>query len=340
MSADGYRDILQTLINGRDLTEEQAYGVFTELMDGKLSEVQIAGLLIALRSKGERVAEIAGAARAMREHAVTIDTGGADVIDIVGTGGTGLRTLNISTTTCFIVAGAGVKVAKHGNVTNTRASGSADILAALGVNLQASPEIVGRCIVEVGMGFCFARSCHPAMKFAAPVRKQLPVRTIFNILGPLTNPAGARRFLMGVHADEWTEPMAEVLGRLGARRAWVVHARDGLDEITITDSTRVSEFRDGQVRTWTLQPEDAGLPRGAMKDLLVADPGESAAAARAILDGKKGPMRDLVLLNAAAALVVAEAAADLKEGLARAQKSLDSGAARTVLERLVQESNK
>jgi len=339
MSSDGYRDILQTLIDRKDLTDEQAHGVFTELMDGNLTEAQIAGLLIALRTKGECVAEIAGAALAMREHAVKIDVVGADVIDIVGTGGTGLKTFNISTTSCFVAAGAGAKVAKHGNVTNTRASGAANILSALGVNLEATPQTVSRCIAQAGVGFCYARACHPAMKFAAPVRKQLPVRTIFNVLGPLTNPAGAKRMVMGVFADEWTEPLAEVLGRLGATHAWVVHAEDGLDEITNTSTTRVSEIRDGKIRTWTMQPEDVGLPRGSLADLAVADPDESAAVAKAILDGKEGPTRNIVLLNAAAALVVADIAKDLKDGVARAGKSIDSGAAKTAMERMVQESN-
>ncbi|MBN1943960.1 MAG: anthranilate phosphoribosyltransferase [Phycisphaerae bacterium] len=339
MSSNGYRDILQTLIDRKDLTDEQAHGVFTELMDGQLSEAQIAGLLIALRTKGECVAEIAGAARAMREHAVKIDVGGADVIDIVGTGGTGLKTFNISTTSCFVAAGAGAKVAKHGNVTNTRASGAADILSALGVNLQATPETVSRCIANAGVGFCFARACHPAMKYAAPVRKQLPVRTIFNVLGPLTNPAGANRMILGAFADEWTEPLAEVLGRLGVVHAWVVHAGDGLDEITNTTTTRVSEIRNGKVRTWTMQPEDADLPRGALKDLLVTDPNESAAVAQAVLDGKKGSPRNIVLLNVAAALVVADLAKDLKDGVAKAEASIDSGAAKAALGRMVKESN-
>jgi anthranilate phosphoribosyltransferase len=339
MASDTYRDILQTIIDGKDLTFEQAHGVFTELMDGNLTEAQIAGLLIALRTKGECVSEIAGAAMAMRQHAVRIDVGGADVIDIVGTGGTGLKTFNISTTSCFVAAGAGAKVAKHGNVTNTRASGAANVLQSLGVNLEASPDTVSRCIATAGVGFCYARACHPAMKFAAPVRKQLPVRTIFNVLGPLTNPAGAKRMVLGTFADEWTEPLAKVLDKLGATHAWVVHAEDGLDEITITSTTRVSEIRDGKIRTWTMQPEDVDLPRGSFEDLTVADPAESAAVAKALLDGKEGPTRNIVLLNAAAALVVADIAKDLKDGLAKAKESIDSGAAKKAMESLVKESN-
>lgn len=339
MACEGYRDILQTLIDRKDLSDAQAHGIFTELMDGNLSEAQIAGLLIALRTKGECVAEIAGAAMAMREHAVKIDVGGMDVIDIVGTGGTGLKTFNISTTSCFVAAGAGAKVAKHGNVTNTRASGAANVLSSLGVNLEATPETVSRCIATAGVGFCYARACHPAMKHAAPVRKQLPVRTIFNVLGPLTNPAGAKRMILGAFADEWTEPLAEVLAKLGATRAWVVHAEDGLDEITVTSTTRVSELRDGKLRTWTMQPEDVDLPRGTMADLAVKTPDESAAVAKAVLDGENGAPRTIVLLNTAAALLVADIAKDLKDGVSKAKESIDSGAARTAMETLIKESN-
>lgn len=340
MSDGTYRDILQAVMDRKNLTREETHGIFTQLMDGQLSEAQIAGLLIALRTKGECVAEFVGAAQAMREHAVKIDVGGADVIDIVGTGGTGIKTFNISTTSCFVAAGAGAKVAKHGNVTNTRPSGAANILSALGVNIEAAPDTVSQCVAEAGVGFCYARACHPAMKYAAPVRKQLPVRTIFNVLGPLTNPAGAKRMVMGVFADEWTEPMAEVLAHLGATRAWVVCAQDGLDEITNTNLTRISEMRDGTVRTRTFQPEDVGLPRGRLADLAVSSPDESADVARGVLDGKPGPTRDIVLLNAAAALVVADIATDMKDGIAKAAEAIDSGAARKALDVLVEVSNR
>jgi anthranilate phosphoribosyltransferase len=276
---------------------------------------------------------------AMREHAVKIDVGDMDVIDIVGTGGTGLKTFNISTTSCFVAAGAGAKVAKHGNVTNTRASGAANILSALGVNIEATPETVARCIAAAGVGFCFARACHPAMKFAAPVRKQLPVRTIFNVLGPLTNPAGAKRMVLGTFADEWTEPLAQVMGRLDTTHAWVVHAEDGLDEISITTATRVSEIRDGKLRTWTMQPEDVGMQRSSFEEITVADPNESAVVVKAVLEGKKGAPRNIVLLNTAAALLIAGIANDLKDGVARAEKSIDSGAAKAAMECLVKESN-
>ena len=209
-----YRNILRTVIEGNDLTEQQCYDVFTQLMDGELDDVPVAGLLAALATKGHSVGEITGAARAMRERAVRIQIPeGAEVVDIVGTGGTGISTFNVSTATCFVAAGAGAKVAKHGNITNTRVSGSADVLKALGVNIDVQPEVVTSCIAEAGVGFCFARNCHPAMKNVVGVRKKLPVRTIFNVLGPLTNPAGAERFLLGAFSREWTETLAEVLGR-------------------------------------------------------------------------------------------------------------------------------
>lgn len=339
MSEPLYRDVLAKLVRRCDLTHDEAYALFTDLMDGRLTEAQIAGVLIGLATKGECVPELAGAAQAMREHAVRIDVGDADVIDIVGTGGTGIKTFNISTTSCFVAAGAGAKVAKHGNVTNTRPSGAADVLRALGVNIEAAPDVVHRCVAEAGIGFCYARTCHPAMKYAAAVRKQLPVRTIFNVLGPLTNPAGARRQLMGVFADEWTEPLAEVLGQLGATRAWVVHAKDGLDEISITTVTRISEVRGGKITTRTIQPEDFGLKRARLEDLSVDSPQASARVVREVLDGKPGPARDVVLLNAAAALTVADRAETMQAGLAQAEAAIDSGAAREALDTLIRQSH-
>ena len=339
MPVISYREILQAVTQRQDLSQQQAYEIFSQLMDGELSEVQTAGLLMAMATKGPQVAEITGAALAMREHAVVIDTSGLDVVDIVGTGGTGLKTFNISTASCFVAAGAGLKVAKHGNVTNTRASGSANVLTALGVNIEADPSVVSRCIAEAGVGFCYARTCHPAMKHAAPVRKQLPVRTIFNVLGPLTNPAGARRLVMGVFAPEWTEPLAEVLSRLGAVRAMVVHADDGLDEISIAAPTRCSELRNGEVTTRTIQPADFGLARGRLEDLGVDSPEESAEVIRSILGGQQGAARDIVLLNAAAGLTVAEVASDMPDGIERAGEAIDSGEARKALETLIEISN-
>ncbi len=334
-----YSAILKTVVGGGNLSRPQAHGAFTQIMEGQWTEAQIAGLLVALAAKGETVDEIAGAAMAMREHVVRIDTAGLDVLDTCGTGGTGLSTFNVSTAAALVLAGAGVPVAKHGNRTNTRASGSADVLAALGVNLDAPPDRVARCLREAGVCFCFAIRCHPAMKYAAPVRKQLGVRTVFNVLGPLTNPAGAKRQVMGVFDEKLTETIAAVLGALGAARAWVLHAHDGLDEISTTSPTKISEWRDGAARTFTVQPEDFGLKRASLDDLAVDSPQASAEAIRAVLAGQAGPARDIVVLNAAAGLVVADRAKSLSDALPLAAKAIDSGAARGALEKLVALSN-
>ena len=344
--AEAFNSILNRLIAGESLTRDQAHSLFGQLMDGELSEPQVAGLLVALAAKGETVDEITGAALAMRDHMVRIDTGGADVVDIVGTGGTGLRTFNISTATTFVSAGAGLKVAKHGNRTNTRASGSADVLMALGVNLDAPPETVARCLAEANVCFCFAVKCHPAMKYAVPVRKQLAVRTIFNVLGPLTNPAGATRQILGVFDADLTETLAHVLASLGTERAMVVHAEDGLDEISITSLTKISELKDGQVKSRVVQPEDFGLRRGHLEDLLVESPEQSAQTIRCMLAGEgadcEGPtnaIRNIVLLNAAAALTVADKAADIPAGIQMATESIDSGAAAAAMDKLIAISN-
>jgi len=335
MGERSYSEMLGGVIGGSDLTQEQVHWAFGQIMDGQWTEAQVAGLLVALATKGETIDEITGAAMAMRDHAVRIDTGGADVIDVVGTGGTGLSTFNISTAASLVCAGAGVKVAKHGNRTNTRASGSANVLAALGVNLDADPACVTRCLEEAGVCFCFAVKCHPAMKYAVPARKQLAVRTIFNVLGPLTNPAGARRQVMGVYDAALTEPIARVLGQLGAVAAMVVHADDGLDEISTTSETQVSEFANGQVATRKVTPEDFGLARAAMDDLLIDSAEASAEVIRGVLAGQGGPARDIVLLNAAAALAVAGRADDIAAGLGQAAESIDSGAAAAALDKLV-----
>ena len=339
MSEPTYSQILTTLLERRSLGRERTRWVFGQIMDRAWPEAQIAGLLVALAAKGADRDEIAGAAEAMRQRSTPIDTGGADAIDTCGTGGSGIHTFNISTTAALVAAGAGVKVAKHGNRTNARPSGSADVLAALGVNLDASPAVVSRCLAEANVCFCFAVRCHPAMKHAAPVRKALGVRTIFNLLGPLTNPAGARRQLMGVFDGSLTETIAEVLGSLGSARAMVVHADDGLDEISTTSPTRVSEWRDGAVTTRTIAPEDFGLPRAALDALLVKSAAESADVIRGVLSGRAGAARDIVLLNAAAALTVADLAATIAAGLEAAAKSIDSGAAATALEKLVRISH-
>ncbi|MCK4602244.1 MAG: anthranilate phosphoribosyltransferase, partial [Phycisphaerae bacterium] len=302
-------------------------------------EAQIAGLLVAMATRGESVAEITGAATAMRAHSVKIDTGGRDAIDTCGTGGTGLSTLNVSTAAALVAAGAGVCVAKHGNRTHTRASGSADVLAALGVNIDADAETVTRCLVEANICFCFAVKHHPAMKYAVPVRKALGIRTIFNVLGPLTNPAGARRQVIGVFDAALTEKIAHVLDILGTVRAMVVHADDGLDELSTTAETKISELSDGKVATRTVKPEDFGLSRASMAELLVESPEQSAAIIREVLAGKTGPARDITVFNAGAAVAVAEKAATIAEGIQVAIKAIDSGAAAAALEKLITISN-
>lgn len=339
MQTTPYSTLLRNLLAGQHLSREQAHAAFSQIMDGQWSEAQVAGVLVAMAMRGETVDEIAGAAQAMREHVVAIDAGGLDVIDTCGTGGTGLPTFNISTCSAMVAAGAGAKVAKHGNRTSTRASGSADVLAALGVKIDATPEVVSQCLQKAGVCFCFAVRCHPAMKFAAPVRKSLGVRTLFNLLGPLTNPAGARRQLMGVFLSALTPVIAQVLAALGAVRAIVMHAQDGLDELSTTSPTQVSELREGQISTTTLTPESLGLPRARLEDLLVTSAEHSAAVIRQVLSGQAGPARDIVLLNTAAALVVAGLADDLPAGLALAKNSIDSGAAGRALQTLIDTSN-
>lgn len=339
MGEIAYSELLNSVISGDNLSRGQAHVAFGRIMDGRWGEAQVAGLLVALAAKGETVDEIAGAALAMREQALRIDTGGADVVDTCGTGGTGLSTFNISTAAAMVCAGAGVKVAKHGNRTNTRASGSANVLAALGVNLDADADCVGRCLAEANICFCFAIRCHPAMKYAAPVRKQLGVRTIFNVLGPLTNPAGAKRQVMGVFSAALTEPIANVLAALGARRAMVVCADDGLDELSTVSPTQISELKDGKVATRRVAPADFGLAQAKMKDLLVESAEQSAEVVRAVLAGEQGPARDIVLLNAAAALAVAGRAGTIVEALPLAEASIATSAARAALEKLIAISN-
>ena len=338
MAEQSYNELLTAVMRSSDLSREQAHWAFGQIMDGQWSEAQIAGLLVALAAKGESVDEIAGAATAMREHVLRIDNGGADVIDTCGTGGTGLSTFNVSTVAAMVCAGAGVKVAKHGNRTNTRASGSANVLDAIGVNLDADGDCVARCLAEANICFCFAIKCHPAMKYAAPVRKQLGVRTIFNVLGPLTNPAGARRQLMGVFDDKLTRPIAKVLAALGAVRAMVVHAADGLDEISTTSETHICELTDGQVASRTVTPEDFGLPRATLDDLGVESAEQSAEMMHQVLDGAKGAARDIVVLNAAAALAVADRAETIAQAIPIAEQSIDSGAGKKALRKLIEVS--
>ncbi|HNT73424.1 MAG TPA: anthranilate phosphoribosyltransferase [Anaerolineae bacterium] len=331
---------LNQLLEGQSLTMEQAEGVMAQVMTGEATPAQIAGFLIALRVKGETVEEITGCARAMRRAAVRVTPHQDGLIDTCGTGGDRSGTFNISTTTAFVAAGAGLRVAKHGNRSVSSQSGSADVLGALGVNLDLTPEQVAQCIDEIGIGFLFAPKLHPAMKYAIGPRRELGVRTVFNILGPLTNPAGAQAQVLGVYDPALTDVLASVLQALGSRAAYVVHGDGGLDELTTTGPNRISVFGvapgNGAVVTQTLDPRDLGFDRAAPADLRGGDPAANAAITRALLSGKdRGPKRDVVLLNAAAALHVGGLATDLADGVVKAAESIDSGAALRSLEGLV-----
>ncbi|MBF0348812.1 MAG: anthranilate phosphoribosyltransferase [Magnetococcales bacterium] len=324
------------LLDHQDLSQEEARSVMERIMTGEATPAQIAAYVIALRMKGETVDELAGSAQAMRDQAVKVVVAGAPLIDTCGTGGDGRGTFNISTTAAFVVAACGVTVAKHGNRSISSKCGSADLLKALGVKIEVTPDVVARCLSEAGIGFLFAPSHHGAMKHAAQPRKELGVRTIFNLLGPLTNPASATCQLMGVFDGRWTEPLARVLGRLGLRRAMVVHGMDGLDEITTTTSSRISELKtDGTVVTWQVEPEQWGMTRAAPADLAGGDAEENAAISRAILSGAMGPGRDIVLVNAGAALYVADVVADVVTGIRRAARAIDLGEAKNRLDHLI-----
>ena len=330
-----FKDHLQTIINGTDLTEDQSAEMIATVLAGEATNAQIGALMGALATKGETFEEVAGAARAMRKAALRIQATGSPVVDTVGTGGDGAHTFNISTTTAFVVAACGVVVAKHGNRSVSSKSGSADVLEALGVNLTTPPEVVEEAIAETGIGFLFAPLYHGAMKYAGPARQEVGLRSIFNMLGPLTNPAAANCLLVGVYAPELTEMFARALQLLGTPSALVVHGHDGLDEITVCDQTRVSQLKDGQVRTFDLDPEPL-LGRTYEPEVLVGgEPAENAAITRAILKGEPGGRRDIVCLNAAAALVAADKAADFREGLEKAAAAIDSGAAMEKLNALV-----
>lgn len=324
------------LVERRDLSEEEAHEAMSAIMAGGATDAQIAGFLVALRMKGETVPEITGCAKAMREAATPIEVGELDVVDTCGTGGTRKGTFNVSTAAALVTAGAGVPVAKHGNRAASGHWGSADVLEALGVNIEAEPPVVERCIREAGIGFLFAPALHKAMKHAIGPRRQLAVRTVFNILGPLTNPAGARRQLLGVFSEALVEPIAAVLGNLGATRAMVVHSLDGMDEISLCDETFAAEVNEGRIRTRRIAPEDVGLARAALEDLLVEGLEGSVAVVRSVLDGETGPRRDMVLLNAGAAIYVGGKADTLKDGLRAAADSVDSGGAKEALQRLVE----
>jgi anthranilate phosphoribosyltransferase len=331
---DRMKSLIALVAGGEALTQDQARHAFEIMMSGDATPAQVGGFLMGLRVRGETVDELTGGAEALRERMVRVRAP-ADAIDTCGTGGDASGTFNISTAAALVVAACGVPVAKHGNRALSSKAGSADILAALGVDIDADPERVERAIREAGIGFMMAPRHHGAMRHVAGARVELGTRTIFNLLGPLANPAGARRQLLGVFARDWIEPLARVLGQLGSERAWVVHGADGLDELTTTGPSHVAELRDGRVTSFEVTPEDAGLPRGRLEDLRGADATTNADALRALLDGLRGPYRDIVLLNSAAALVIAGQADDLASGVARAVDAIDSGAAKAVLAKLV-----
>lgn len=330
------QSILANLMARRDLSAAEMTAAMEAIMTGAATPAQIAAFLTALRLKGETVTELAAGAACMRRHARCVQAGHRAVVDTCGTGGDGAKTFNISTAAALVAAGAGVCVAKHGNRAVSSACGSADVLAALGVNIEADPVIMEQCLQEHGIGFLFAPKCHPAMKHAAPVRRELGFRTIFNMLGPLTNPAGATGQVLGVFSADLVETFAAALRDLGVRRAFVVHGLDGLDEITTTAATRVCELRNGTLRTYELDAEQLFGDRDDPAALTGAGPDANARILRAILDGQDGAPRRITLLNAAAAIVAGELADRLEDGLALATRALDSGAARAKLETLIE----
>ena len=329
------REAIDLLVShGRSLSEDEAAAVMRDIMSGEATPAQIGAFLVALRLKGETVDEIVGMARVMREHALKVPMVEA-LVDTCGTGGDASGTFNVSTAAAFVVAAAGGRVAKHGNRAMTSACGSADVLEALGAKIDLGPEQVARCLREVGFGFMFAQAFHPAMKHVAGPRREIGVRTVFNVLGPLTNPAGAAHQLLGVARAELAPLLAEALGRLGARHALVVHGHGGLDELSLSGPSSVHELRDGALREYAVSAEDVGLSPAPNEAVRGGSPKENAAALRGALDGKAGPLRDITLLNAAAALVAADLAGDLKDGVARAARAIDSGAAREKLDAFV-----
>jgi anthranilate phosphoribosyltransferase len=329
------REAIAKLVDNQPLTHEEAHATLREIMDGEATPAQIASFITALRIRGESAEVIAGSARAMREHFTAVAAPARVVVDTCGTGGDGAHTFNISTAAALVVAGAGVVVAKHGNRSVSSKCGSADVLEALGVNLGVSPAVMARALEEIGIAFLFAPSLHPAMKHAIGPRREIGIRTIFNILGPLSNPAGARHGVIGVYVRPLVPTMARAAAALGVERLFVVHGHDGLDEITTTTSTSVAEVRDGQVREYELHPDAFGLPLSQPADLAGGDPAGNAELVRRLLDGEKGPRRDIVLVNAAAAIIAGSGAADWKEGIEKAARSIDSGSARQKLEGLI-----
>jgi anthranilate phosphoribosyltransferase len=323
------------LLDGHDLARSEARETMNEIMRGDATQAQIAGFLVALRAKGETADEITGCAEAMREHVLAVRPQRQDLVDTAGTGGDGMRTLNISTAAALVAAAAGAGVAKHGNRAVSSASGSADVLEALGFQLELEPERVGRSIDELGFGFLFAPTHHPAMRHAAPVRRELAARTVFNVLGPLTNPAGARAQVVGVYAPALVRTIAEVLAQLGSRRAFVVHGAGGIDELSPVGPNLVCEVVDGGVRERTIDAEELGIVRCTVEELRGGTPAENAEAIRRVFAGEPGAKRDAILLNAAGAIAAGGHAEDLREGLEAARRALDSGAVLARLEELV-----
>lgn len=329
------REAIQTLVSGRSLTTEEAAGAMEEIMQGEATPAQFGAFVTALRLKGETAEEIAGLAKAMKAKVIPV-TVSHPVVDTCGTGGDGLHTFNISTTAAFVAAGAGLKVAKHGNRAMSSHCGSADVLEALGVRIDLNAEQVQRCLEEVGIGFMFAPVFHPAMKYASAPRREIGIRTIFNILGPLTNPAGATAQVLGVAEGSLVEKLARVLHSLGTKHALVVHGEDGLDEITITGKTRICELKEGSLRNYSVSPEDCDLPRASLTSLRGGTADKNAAQLRRILTGTPGPQRDVVLINAGAVLLAGDRVATLQEGVALAKEVVDSGRARAKLEQLIE----
>lgn len=346
------KDAIGKLVKGQDLTEQESAETMTEIMSGEATEAQIGAFITALRMKGETIPEITGCARIMRRFATPIGARAAvdidredinidreTILDTCGTGGDNTFTFNVSTATAFVVAACGLKVAKHGNRSVSSACGSADVLEALGVNINASPEKVSECLEKIGIGFLFAPSLHGAMKYAIGPRKQIGIRTIFNILGPLTNPASATAQVLGVYSRDLTEKMAGVLMNLGAKCAWVVNGKDGIDEISITGPTHVAELRDGKITSFDIKPSDFGLKEASMQDIKGGNASDNASIIREILSGKKGPKRDIVILNSAAGLFVGGKAPGIREGIAAAADAIDSGRAAEKVEQLIKTTN-
>jgi anthranilate phosphoribosyltransferase len=335
---DDFKALIGKVATGAELTVQESASAFDRMMSGEATPSQMGALLMGLRVRGETVDEITGAVTTMRAKMLAV-AAPENAIDVVGTGGDASGSYNISTCAAFIVAGAGVPVAKHGNRALSSRSGAADVLAALGVRIDLDPEQIAQCIAQAGIGFMFAPLHHPAMKHVGPTRVELGTRTIFNLLGPLSNPAGVKRQMVGVFSRHWVEPLANVLARLGSERAMVVHGSDGLDEITTAGPTSVASLENGTVRTFEITPQDVGLPKADPKRLLGGDADANAAALLSVLKGEKSPYRDVAMFNAAAALVVAGRAKDLAGGMALARTSIDSGEAEGRLDRLIAVSN-